>query len=111
MRTNYRANSGVQFRMFSDDQLEELFNGALHVLENIGLEVKHEQAREILKEAGAWVDGDLVRLPSYMVKDALAKAPAASPSTPGTAIRSTTFTSVPDELTLDLDQPASTSLI
>jgi len=75
MRTNYRANSGVQFRMFSDDQLEELFNGALHVLENIGLEVKHEQAREILEEAGAWVDGDLVRLPSYMVKDALAKAP------------------------------------
>ncbi|MDZ7844129.1 MAG: trimethylamine methyltransferase family protein [Anaerolineales bacterium] len=75
MRTNYRANSGVQFRMFSDDQLEELFNGALHVLENIGLEVKHEQAREILKEAGAWVDGDLVRLPSYMVKDALSKAP------------------------------------
>lgn len=75
MRTNYRANSGVQFRMFSEDQLEELLNGALHVLENIGLEVKHEQAREILKEAGAWVDGDLVRLPSYMVKDALSKAP------------------------------------
>jgi len=75
MRTNYRANSGVQFRMFTDDQLEELFNGTLHVLENVGLEVKHEEAREILKENGAWVDGDLVRLPSYMVKDALAKAP------------------------------------
>ena len=75
MRTNYRANSGVQFRMFSEDQLEELFNGVLHVLEYVGLEVKHEEAREILEEAGAWVDGDRVRLPSYMVKDALAKAP------------------------------------
>jgi len=75
MRTNYRVNSGVQFRMLSDDQLEELFNGVLHVLEYVGLEVKHEHAREVLKEAGAWVDGDRVRLPSYMVKDALAKAP------------------------------------
>jgi len=75
MRTNYRANSGVRFRMLSDDQLQELFDGVLHVLEYIGLEVKHEHAREVLKAAGAWVDGDRVRLPSHMVKDALAKAP------------------------------------
>ena len=75
MRTNYRANTGVRFQMLSEDQLEELFNGVLHVLEYIGLEVKHEKAREVLKKAGAWVDGDRVRLPSYMVKDALAKAP------------------------------------
>jgi trimethylamine--corrinoid protein Co-methyltransferase len=61
--------------MLSEDQLEELFSGVLHVLENVGLEVKHERAREVLKEAGAWVDGELVRLPSWMVKDALAKAP------------------------------------
>lgn len=75
MRTNYRTNSGIRFRMLSDDQLQELYDGVLHVLEYIGLEVKHERAREVLKEAGAWVDGDRVRLPSHMVKDALAKAP------------------------------------
>lgn len=75
MRANYRANSGVRFQMLSEDQLEELFSGVLHILENVGLEVKHEKAREILKDAGAWVDGELVRLPSHMVKDALAKAP------------------------------------
>jgi trimethylamine--corrinoid protein Co-methyltransferase len=75
MRTNYRVNSGVRFRMLSDDQLQELFDGVLHVLEVTGLEVHHEEAREILKDAGAWVDGLRVRLPRYMVKDALAKAP------------------------------------
>lgn len=75
MRTNYRANSGVRFRMLSDDQLQELYDGVLYVLEYVGLEVKHERAREVLKEAGAWVDGDRVRLPSYMVRDALDKAP------------------------------------
>ncbi len=75
MRTNYRMNSGVRFSMFSQDQLEELFEGVLHLLEYTGLDVHHEKARDILKKAGAWVDGERVRLPSYLVKDALRKAP------------------------------------
>ena len=75
MRTNYVANAGVRFNVFSQDQLEELFNGVLHLLQYTGLDVKHEEAREILKKAGAWVDGERVRLPSHMVKDALRKAP------------------------------------
>ena len=61
--------------MLTDDQLEELYNGVLHVLEYTGLEVHHEQAREILKEAGAWVDGLRVRIPSYLVKKSLDLAP------------------------------------
>jgi trimethylamine--corrinoid protein Co-methyltransferase len=75
MRTNYQVNSGVRFRMLTDDQLQELFEGVLHVLENTGLEVHHEESRQILKEAGAWVDGTRVRLPSWLVKESLRKAP------------------------------------
>ncbi len=57
MRGNYTVNSGVRFRMLTDDQLEELYNGVLHVLEYTGLDVHHDQAREILKEKrglGRW---------------------------------------------------------
>jgi trimethylamine--corrinoid protein Co-methyltransferase len=61
--------------MFSQDQLEELFLGVLHVLEYTGLDVHHEESRDILEKAGAWVDGLRVRLPSYMVKRALEMAP------------------------------------
>lgn len=75
MKGNYTVNSGVRFRMLTDDQLEELYNGVLHVLEYTGLEVHHEQARKILKEAGAWVDGLRVRIPSYLVKKSLDLAP------------------------------------
>ncbi|HSJ53836.1 MAG TPA: trimethylamine methyltransferase family protein, partial [Anaerolineae bacterium] len=75
MRTNYPVNSGVRFQMLSDDQLQELFEGVLHVLEYTGLDVYHDEGREVLKKAGAWVEGLRVRLPAYMVKDALAKAP------------------------------------
>jgi trimethylamine---corrinoid protein Co-methyltransferase len=75
MRTNYQVNSGVRFSMFSNDQLEEMYWGVLHLLEYTGLDVKHEEAREILKKAGAWVDGERVRLPSYLVRRALDMAP------------------------------------
>lgn len=75
MRTNYVANAGVRFNVFSKDQVEEVFNAVLHLLQYTGLDVKHEEARDILAKAGAWVDGERVRLPSYMVKDALRKAP------------------------------------
>jgi trimethylamine--corrinoid protein Co-methyltransferase len=75
MRTNYRVNSGVRFEMLSGDQLQELFDGALHVLEYTGLEVHHEEARAILAKAGAWVDGLLVRIPAYLVKRSLEMAP------------------------------------
>jgi len=61
--------------MLSDDQLQELFDGVLHVLEYTGLDVHHDQARKILKEAGAWVDGIRVRIPSYIVRRALDLAP------------------------------------
>jgi len=75
MRANYTVNSGVRFRMLSDDQLQELYDGVLHVLEYTCLDVYHEQAREILKEAGAWVDGIRVRIPSYIVRHSLDLAP------------------------------------
>ena len=75
MRTNYRVNSGVRFQMLSNDQLEELFWGVLHLLEYTGLEVHHDEARDVLKKAGAWVDGLRVRIPSYLVRKSLEMAP------------------------------------
>jgi trimethylamine--corrinoid protein Co-methyltransferase len=75
MRTNYRIHSGVRFQMLSQDQLEELFNGVLHVLETIGLDVHHEEARKILGDAGARVDGKRVCIPQHLVKRCLSTAP------------------------------------
>lgn len=75
MRANYRTHQGTRFQMLSDDQLEEMFNGVLHVLENTGLEVHHEEARAVLQKAGAWVDGIRVRIPQHLVKQALNLAP------------------------------------
>ena len=75
MKTNYRTNSGIRYQTLSTDQLQALFDGTLHVMESTGLDVHHEEARDIFTKAGAWVDGLRVRIPSYIVKQALAQAP------------------------------------
>ncbi len=75
MRTNYTVNSGIRFHLLSKDQLEQLYWDALHILEVTGLDVYHDEARDILKKAGAWVEGRRVRVPSYLVRKSLDMAP------------------------------------
>jgi len=52
-----------------------MFQAALRVLEEIGLDVHNEKARQILGENGASVEDRRVRIPSYMVTRALSTAP------------------------------------
>ncbi len=76
MRVNYQTNATVQFQVLSDDQRQEIFHAALHVLEHTGVEVHNDEALGILKAQGAWLDGARVRIPSYLVWQALASAPS-----------------------------------
>ncbi|MFB3882987.1 MAG: trimethylamine methyltransferase family protein [Armatimonadota bacterium] len=75
MRANQQTNGTVQFRLLSDDQLEEIRRAALHLLEYTGLDVHNAEARALLSGAGAWVDGVRVRLPSLLVEQAQRSAP------------------------------------
>jgi trimethylamine--corrinoid protein Co-methyltransferase len=76
MRVNYQTNATVQFEILTDDQKEEIFRAALDVLEHTGVEVYNDEALAILKARGAWIEGVRVRLPGYLVRQALATAPS-----------------------------------
>jgi trimethylamine--corrinoid protein Co-methyltransferase len=76
MRVNYTTNSTVQFEILTDAQRAEIFRAALDVLEHVGIDVFHDEARAILQAEGAWVDGIRVRIPSALVRRALASAPS-----------------------------------
>jgi trimethylamine--corrinoid protein Co-methyltransferase len=76
MRANYQVNATPQFRVLSDDQIQEIFYSALDVLERVGTRVYGEEGLALLRDAGCLVsDGDLVRIPSWLVKDALNTTP------------------------------------
>lgn len=76
MRHNYTHFASPQFRILSDDQLEELHLATLQILENTGVTFDCREALEILGEAGADVsDPNRVKIPSRLVEQALRTAP------------------------------------
>ena len=74
-RRNLNVNLTPQFSVLSEDQKEAIFNGMLRTLADTGANVHHEGAREILRKAGARVDGIRVKIPPYLVREALSTLP------------------------------------
>jgi len=76
MRANCQINATPQFRVLSNDQMEDIFHAALDVLERAGTRVHGEEGRTLLHDAGCLVgDGHLVYIPSWLVQDALHTTP------------------------------------
>ena len=65
-----------KFKVINDDQIARLHDATLEVLERTGFKITHPRALEVLAGSGARVQGDRVRLPAWMVEDAIRKAPA-----------------------------------
>ena len=75
MRTNLSVQATTQFRVLSEDQIEQIYLAALEVLQHVGTRVHEEKARALLAEGGATVDGENVHIPAGMVKEMLASVP------------------------------------
>ncbi len=76
MRVNYREYSTLQFRVLSSDQIEEILSASMEILERIGVKIEDEEGVQLLVDGGASSgDGMVVKIPSFMVKSALATAP------------------------------------
>ena len=76
VRSSYETCATPQFRVISQDQSESVFNGALEVLAHTGAEVESQEALEIFRQGGCWVDGTRVRFPSRLVEWAVRTAPS-----------------------------------
>jgi trimethylamine--corrinoid protein Co-methyltransferase len=75
MRTNLTQNATTQFRVLSNDQIEQVFLAALEILEHTGSRVHCAEALKLLAQGGAAVSGEQVRIPAGLVKDMLASVP------------------------------------
>ncbi len=75
-RSNYRANRTTQFRVLSDEQIEDIHLSVLEVLERTGIKVHSEEALAVYKKAGARVKGNQVWIPSWLVEEAVRRAPS-----------------------------------
>ncbi|WP_161958652.1 trimethylamine methyltransferase family protein [Ferruginivarius sediminum] len=60
----------------SQDELARIHAASLDVLQDVGMDILHPEARDILAKAGAWVDDERVRFPRELVEEAVARAPS-----------------------------------
>lgn len=71
MKINHTVNKSTQFRVLSENQIEEIFFTALEVLERTGGVIYHDEALELFRNSNAVVEGNRVRIPTAMVQEAL----------------------------------------
>jgi trimethylamine---corrinoid protein Co-methyltransferase len=62
--------------VLSAEQVEQIHQATLELLERTGVQITHSRGVELLHGAGAHVDGSRVRIPAWMVEDAIRKAPS-----------------------------------
>jgi len=71
MKMNQTINQSTQFKVLSEDQIEQIYLSALEVLERTGITMFHDEALELFSNSNAVVRGNHVRIPPYMVREAL----------------------------------------
>jgi trimethylamine--corrinoid protein Co-methyltransferase len=76
MINHFEPKMKPRLNVLHPEDIEEVYSATMEVLERTGVKVGHPRTLELLDGAGARVDNDLVRIPDWMVKDALRKAPS-----------------------------------
>jgi len=67
-----------QLEKLTDDGLDAIHDVSIDILENVGIKVAHEEAREVLADAGARIEADeeMVYIPESLVDDCLEEPPS-----------------------------------
>ena len=65
-----------RYQLLTQNEIEQIHENSLRIMENVGIIFTYEPAKEILKKAGAKVDGDLIRFPREMVERELKNVPS-----------------------------------
>jgi len=74
--TRPKLNFRPKLKVLDDEQKREIHLAALEVLERTGVKMTHPKGLEILSGAGAKVEGDRVRIPGWLVEEAIRNTPS-----------------------------------
>ncbi len=77
METGHTDQCAPRFRLLTESQITRIHHHILRILEEIGVRIHHKAAVDLLAAHGARVArNDRVRLPPFMVEEAIASAPS-----------------------------------
>jgi len=76
LKVGQRQLSGFSINMFSDDELRDIHSATLEVLNDTGILVMDQEARDIMAGVGCVVEKDIVRIPPYIVEETIRSCPS-----------------------------------
>ncbi len=59
----------------TEDEVERIHKASLRILKETGVKIRSEKVRKLLAENGAEVSGNIVKIPSSLVEEAIERAP------------------------------------
>lgn len=74
--TSYYQKNNTKYHAATEEQCEQLIEAALKIMSDIGIMIKNPKAIKLLEDAGCTVEGEIVKVPAQIVKDAIASAPS-----------------------------------
>lgn len=66
----------TRYQLLTQDEIEMIHENSLRIMENIGIVMTDDQAREILSKHGATLDGERVKFPKKLVEESIRSAPS-----------------------------------
>jgi trimethylamine--corrinoid protein Co-methyltransferase len=76
INSNFTAQVTPGIRLLSDDQKKEVHSATLELLRRTGVKVLVPEVRDLLEEAGCWLDGERVCIPPHLIDWAIDVAPS-----------------------------------
>ena len=65
------------YRLFNQEQIEEIHRASLEILETNGIRVPHQEAIQLLQQNGCRIkDGEIVIFPNWLVEECIRSAPS-----------------------------------
>jgi len=72
----FPALNGGQLKLLTEEQINSVHEATVEILEEVGMKIKSERARQIFTEGGAIVEGEIVKIPKSMLEAAIKSAPS-----------------------------------
>lgn len=76
INSNYQAQLTPGIQLLSESQKQEIHSATLELLRRTGVKVLVPEVRELLRDAGCWMDGEMVQIPSHLIEWAIRTAPS-----------------------------------
>lgn len=75
IQSSNTISRSVRMNILTPDQIGEIRRAAFDIIEKVGFKCEHPGVHKLMKQAGAWVRDNRIRIPMYIVNECLASVP------------------------------------